>query len=361
MIQQPEKQQRNLLGCRAWFAAVLLTTLVLELLLLLATAKEIVSAAVAALLHILLLALLFLWQRKLFRCEGKIKQRTVYLFLVATLLFGPVGVMGTLLTIALHAWYKRTTTSFEEWYAGLFPKEPRNEITELADFLEAHNRLSGTPVPDSFRDILASGTLQEKRDAIVLMSNHFCPEFAPALRNALLDQDNSIRVMAASSITRIENRFLEKTMQADRDVANAPDDIDALLRQARLYDDYAFTGLLERDREEANRKKAWQIYRKIIRLQPENYPATLGMGRLLIRAGKIKAAAEWLKQALRFRDSEPQLVLWYAESLYRLGRYQELRKLLREHASSLLDGPGKQRPQLADAIRVWQEQGSSSN
>ncbi len=360
MIQQTEKQHENQPGCRVRFATVLLVTLVLELLFLFAAARETITAPVAVLLHLLLLVALFFWQRKWFHCEGGVKRRTVYLLLISTALFGPVGVAGTLLAITLHACYKRTTTRFDEWYAGLFPKEPRNEITELTDFIEAHRRLNGTAVPDSFRDILASGSLQEKRDAIVLISNHFCPEFAPALRNALLDQDNSIRVMAASSIARIENRFLEKAIQLDREAANAPDDIDVLLRQARLYDDYAFTGLLERDREEANRKKAGQIYRKIIKLQPENYPATLGLGRLLIRAGKVRVAAEWLKQTLQFRKGEPQLVLWYAESLYRLRRYRELRRLLREHGSSLLEGPGRQRPQLADVIQVWQQQRAPS-
>ncbi len=360
-IQQPVKGRKTSSGCRIQFAVVLLITLVLELMLLYGTAADVLSIGWAAVLHILLVALLLFWQQKLFHCPGGVKRRTVYLFLVATAAFGPIGVMGTLLTIALYAWYRRTTTSFEDWYTGLFPKEQRDEVAELADFLEVHSALGGVSAPDSFRDILANGTLQQKRDAIVLMSKHFRPEFAPALRSALLDPDNSIRVMAASSIARIENEFLEKAMLVDRAVANAPDDIDTLLRQARLYDDYAFTGLLERDREEVNLEKAKQIYREIIRLQPENYPATLGLGRLLIRTGEVEEAAERLRQTLQFRNGEPQLMLWYAECLYKLGHYQELRKLLREHGNSFIDGPGKQRPRIADAIQMWLGRSASSS
>ncbi len=360
-IQQPAKRRKSSFGCRIHFAVVLLITLVLELILLFATAGVTLAIGEAALLHSILVALLLFWQQKIFRCPGGVKRRTAQLFVVATAAFGPVGVLGTLLTVGMHAWYRRTTTSFEDWYAGLFPREQRDEVSELADFLEVHSQLRGVAVPDSFRDILANGTLQQKRDAIVLMSKHFRPEFAPALRGALLDPDNSIRVMAASSIARIENKFLERAMEVDRAVANAPDDIDMLLQQAKLYDDYAFTSLLERDREEANRERAKQIYREIIKLQPENYPAILGLGRLLVRTGEVEEAADRLQKTLQFRNGEPQLMLWYAECLYKLGRYPELRKLLRQHGSAFIDGPGKQRPRIVDAVQMWLGRGAPSS
>ncbi len=354
-ISQPSERgkQGGFSSCQVHFAVVLFITLVIELVLLFVTAGEIFSVWKAVLLHVLLVALLYFWQQKLFRCPGGVKRRTANLFLVATAAFGPVGVVGTLLTIVLHAWYRRTTTSFEEWYRGLFPKDEPDEISELADFLEAHGRLKGPAIPDSFRDILANGTLQQKRDAIVLMSKHFRPEFAPALRSALVDPDNSIRVMAASAITRIENRFLEAAIQVDKAVAESPDNVDLLLRQARLYDDHAFTGLLEEDREEANREKAKQIYRQVLRLQPDNYQATYALGRLLIRAGEVSEAADLLQGALRFRKEEPQLLLWYAECLYKLGRYGELRKLLQENWSIFAKGPAKRQPRVADAVRLW--------
>ncbi len=350
----PQQQSgRRISSCQLQFVVVLLFTLVLELLLLFVTAVGTLSVWIAVLLHVLLVSLLYFWQQKIFRCPGGVKRRTANLFLVATAAFGPIGVVGTLLTIALHAWYRKTTTSFEDWYLGLFPKDKPDKISELADFLEAHSRLKGPAIPDSFRDILANGTLQQKRDAIVLMSKHFRPDFAPALRSALVDPDNSIRVMAASAITRIENRFLEAAINMDRAAAESPDDVDVLLQQARLYDDHAFTGLLEEDREEANREKAKQIYRRVIQLQPDNYPATYALGRLLIRTGEVKEAAKLLQQALQYREGEPQLLLWYAECLYKLGRYGELRKLLRENQSVFSEGSIQQQPRVADAIHLW--------
>ena len=351
-MQTPAGQRKGSRGCRIQFGVVLVITLILEMALLLGVAAEALSVGEAALLHILLMGVLLFWQQKLYRCPA-VKRRLTYLFLVATAAFGPIGVAGTLLTFLLLGWYQRTTISFEQWYAGLFPKEQPDEVRELADFLEVHSHLKGITVPDSFHDILTNGTLQQKRDAIVLMTKHFRTEFAPVLRRALVDPDNSIRVMAASSIGRIENMFLEKTILADRAVARAPGNADLLLQQARLYDDYAFTGLLERDREDANREKAKQIYREVLKLQPDNHAATLALGRLLVRTGAVEEAAQLLQQALRYRNSDPQLMLWYAECLYKLRRYGELRRLLREHGSAFLDGPGKQRPRISDAVQMW--------
>ncbi|HFC53175.1 MAG TPA: tetratricopeptide repeat protein [Gammaproteobacteria bacterium] len=284
--------------------------------------------------------------------------RTVYLLLVATAAFGPLGVLGTMFTILMHSIYRRFSTDFNDWYSGLFPEDPPDEISELAEFLEAHSRLSGANIPDSFRDILANGTQQQKRDAVVLMAKHFRPSFAPAMRSALVDQDSSIRILAASLITNIEKEFQNKTMRVDRAVAESPDSVKRLLEQARLYDDYAFTGLLEEDREEANRERARRAYEKVLKLQPDNRDAALALGRLLVRSGDLEEALEWLQQAPQYQDGEPQLMLWYAECLYRLGRFQELRELLREHGTAFVDGPGKRRPRIADAVQMWMGRGA---
>ncbi len=351
------QQRDKTFGCRVHFALVMLLTLLLETLLLFVTFAEILPILYATMLHIALVLLLLFWQQKIFRCP-EMGSRVVYLLLVATAAFGPLGVLGTMFTILMHILYRRFSTEFSDWYSGLFPKEKSDEIGELAEFLEAHSRLSGANVPDSFRDILANGTQQQKRDAVVLMAKHFQPSFAPAMRAALVDSDNSIRILAASLITNIEKGFQDKTMQADRAVAESPDDIDRLLHQARLYDDYAFTGLLEEDREETNRSRARQAYEKVLELQPDNREAALALGRLLVRSGELERAIEWLQRTPQYHEGEPQLMLWYAECLYRLGRFQELRELLREYGNTFVDGPGKRRPRIADAVRMWMGRGA---
>ncbi len=358
-LEMPRRRVKSS-GCRVHFILVTLVTLLLETLLLFATFAEVLTIHLATLLHIALVLLLLLWQQKIFRCP-EMGNREVYLLLVATAAFGPLGVLGTMLTMLMHSIYRRYSTDFYDWYSGLFPEEQHDEATILADFLEAHSRLKGASIPDSFRDILANGTQQQKRDAVVLMGGkpeRFRPEFAPALRSALVDSDSSIRILAASVITNIEKSFQSRTMAADQAVARSPDSVDHLLQQAKLYDDYAFTGLLEQDREEANRERAKEAYRKVLALQPDNREAALALGRLLVRSGEFEEALEWLPHTPQYREGDPQLMLWYAESLYRLERFGELRELLREHGNGFVDGPGKRRPRIADAVQMWMGRGA---
>ncbi len=341
------------LDCRLHFAAVLLLTLAMELLLLYTMVKGALSVGTALLLHVFLLGALFFWWHKLFHHPQGVMRRTLYLFLFSTAVLGPLGVVGTLLVIVLHAGYRRFTLCFEEWYAGLFPEPQQRSAKELAEFLDTRKHLEGAAAPDSFHDIIANGSLQQKRDAIILMSKHFCPDFSRPLRRALVDEDSSIRVMAASTIARIENGFLKKVIQADRAAASAPDDVELLLRQAKLHDDYAFTGLLEPDREVLNRQKARQIYRRILERQPGNRPAALRLGRLLIRMGAVQEAEALLKERVQSGAKEPELLFWYAESLYRQNRYRELRELMQD-CGPVFDGePERAHQRMADVLQAW--------
>ena len=88
-------------------------------------------------------------------------------------------------------------------------------------------------------------------------------------------------------------------------------------------------------------------------MQPDNYQATLALGRLLIRTDKVDEAAELLEGALEHRSEDPRLLLWYAECLYKLGRYGELRKLLRQSRKNMEKEQGEEQSRIADVVRLW--------
>src|SRR6185436_344770 len=117
-----------------------------------------------------------------------------------------------------------------------------------------------------FSDILFFGTLAQKQELISLMSRSFQPAFAPVLRAALDDANNAIRVQAASAITLIEDDFMRRSLSLASSVREKPGDPELLLKQARLHDDYARSGILDRDRERDSRKKALETYREYLRI-----------------------------------------------------------------------------------------------
>ena len=189
---------------------------------------------------------------------------------------------------------------------------------------------SGSEQVVPFVDVIDHGA--QKQIAIGLMSRQFQPSFAPALRAALNDPDNSIRIQAATAITNIENRFQTRSESLEDRGGSAggtagPKSQQYLLELAQHYDQYAFTGLLDPDRERRNREQALAAYRSYLEATPDDLGASVAVGRLLMRNGQVNEAVEWLGAARSRLGASLRIDTWYMEGLYALRRYREVRVL----------------------------------
>lgn len=274
------------------------------------------------------------------------------LLLLTTMALGPIGPVGTLLTLGLVELNRLYALSFQEWYESLFPKTQETLANEVLEHLQAaEQELERGELPVPFIDVLKGGSLPEKQRVINLISNNFKPIFARTLLTALDDEANAVRVQAATTMAQIENRFLEETVRLSRVRQQHPDDLTSILRLARHYDDYAFTGLLDASREMANREKATEAYYQYLEAHPDDLEVRTAVGRLLVRSGRFEAASEWLRENLSLGANSAATLLWLVECEYCLGHWKEVRRLLREHAGKLLqaDLPDTVR----SAVRLW--------
>ena len=168
-----------------------------------------------------------------------------------------------------------------------------------------------------FMDVMEIGNVGQKRDALSRIASSFSPRFAPSLKKALQDESSAIRVQAATAITKIENRFhdkLLKIVQLHREHPKNPVIKKAL---AEHYDNYAFTGLLDSEREHLNREKARELYLEYLQLRPEDVDVRLKIGRLLIRNDYLDQAVDWFKHSLDDGYTTDSMKVWYMECLYR--------------------------------------------
>jgi hypothetical protein len=53
---------------------------------------------------------------------------------------GPFGAAGSVLCALLYLWFKRSTTSFEEWYAALFPEQQNESARTLFQEIVSEGR-----------------------------------------------------------------------------------------------------------------------------------------------------------------------------------------------------------------------------
>ena len=306
----------------------------------------------AAVLHVLIVGILGLtaWR---FRPNGG-HSRYLVLLLVTTCFLGIFGPMGTMFAMLLYVRFRKNATPFEEWYASLFPDhsdDPSEKLYEmltrgLADSAKQEN-------VTSFTDVLQYGSIEQKRAVISLLTRDFKPEFAPALQSALSDPNPAVRVQAATAAASIENAFLEKAMELERAAKARPDDAEAQFAVALHFDNYAFSGILDGDRQGENQRKAEECYTTALDLDPKRADAVLGVGRLMVRTGRLDQAARWFEAGFARGILRPSEIAWYMESVFRLGDFSRLRYAVAGFGDDLLADPGISE-RLRDVIIAWQ-------
>jgi polysaccharide biosynthesis protein PelE len=207
-----------------------------------------------------------------------------------------------------------------------------------------------------FVDVLAVGTVRQKHLTLVLISDHFRADFAPALRRALNDNEPAIRVQAATAVARIETRFLERGMALEAAHAGAPDDVDHMAALAAHHADFAATGLLDDERAEATCRQALSLYERCRAHKPDEVSFALAIGRLLLRMKRPAEALDVLEPHAACEDAATDLLLLQAGALFMAGRLVDLRALCaridaRDPQPLADDDPDR------EALRLWSRGG----
>lgn len=272
------------------------------------------------------------------------------------LALGPLGAAGILLSALLYSWYRKTATPFEVWYNEILPSQTTPPAERLMERLYVWNRKPEMQQDTlvHFIDIMKSGSRDEKQTVIDLMRNNFHPDFSPVLKGALGDACNIVRSHAVAAITKIEEAFQSETYKLERYIRDVPDDFDALLKLARHYDEYANSGLSDNDLLKSYRHKAEQLYCDLLEKCSEDVSIHWSLGRLLIRDGRFKEAADVIESALNIADDavQPMQRIWYWECLYNLQRFTKLREEIHRHRLQVLENADL--PQdLLDSIDLW--------
>jgi len=287
-------------------------------------------------------------------------QRYSMLLLVTTPFLGVVGAIGTLMAALQSLFYLRFPTSFEEWYSSIFPRGEMNLPEKLAENIELgrdENPIEYHVIP--FMDVMEVGSEAQKRQALSKMSASFSPRFAGAFKRALADDSSAIRVQAATAIARIENRFHERLLQIENLHKQHPENRIILRALALHCDDYAFTGLLDAEREDRNREKAKGYYMQHLTLEPSDLESRIRVGRLLVRMERDEEAVHWFRRCLDEGYQDNNIKIWYIETLYRMKDYEGLRQMVSSYQLDLTRYQSGE-DAIADSVYLWAQAGLSN-
>jgi hypothetical protein len=273
-----------------------------------------------------------------------------------TMVAGPFGAGICLLAALVYAHCSPDAVSPSEWIESLFEREKDREsdrlheriVLGLDDFEAAAN-------VEPFRDILAGGTILQKQMAVAKIARHFRPQFAPLLLQAANDLNAAVRVQAATALAKIERDFMARYIKLENALKDLPDYDPAKLKLAELYDDYAHAGLLDDNNRQSLRLKAIAIYEACL-AQKDNSEWRIRLARLYLRHDRPEEARRWLQPVIESENAPRGAMYWYMETLFRLKKFGDLRKLAGRDVPLPLKKTGHQPyfGEVESVVDVWQ-------
>lgn len=246
--------------------------------------------------------------------------------LISTL-FTCAGVWGAglaIFTLGIYKLYSKPTHD-SQWLEDISDEDDKNYV--LYERI-AHGLEDLTPKQKviSFKDIVAFGTERQKRSAIEKMLIYFIPPFYPILKELLNDRNNSVRIHAATAITRLDRQYYEKFLELEKRTLDFPGHSDFLLELANHCEFSLESGMFDIDRRKKMLFAALMAYMEYTQLNPTNFPVYLAFAKLHLQNNDPQVAKECLEKY--FNEKQPVTLyaatLWM-EALYNLKEYTQLR------------------------------------
>lgn len=276
-----------------------------------------------------------------------------FLLMVSTAFLGPVGLLGMMLTTIIRSLFADKVKGPGNSFLALFPEDTSSPHAMLCErILNGESSAQNQDTLASFSDVMAKGAIEERQAVIALISAQFKPAFASVLYHALIDHEPAVRVQAASAVAYIESTFLETAIRLKDRCDHEPESREFALDLARHFDEYANSGLLDEERAAATRLEALTLYRRCIQRGTSSEQLDALIVRILVRSGRQDEAVAVFKPLVDTGQASARLLTWYAEALFELRRYSDLRELCgkfhdAESSPALLSEPCQQ------AMALW--------
>lgn len=284
------------------------------------------------------------------------KEYAGWLLFLATLqaAFGLLGIIGFIATIIFRQHFIQEESHQKMLIALLCPEKEVSISEQLVHDIRSNPAILRREIDIlPFRDRIHLGDPDQKRAVLTHIGSHFSPAFTPILKECMQDPDASVRVQAATVMTKVSNHLQDHLIQAKKQYDVNSHDNPALLDLARAYEEYAFSGTLDPTRQAQLNEEAGRCYRAYLKGDNDKHDVTIAYGRLLLRTGCDEDAFEVLHGLWKQDDpSNSSAATWLMEACYRTGRYECLRRVAKALDQSALEEVPLQ---LREAVQLWAE------
>jgi len=273
---------------------------------------------------------------------------------LALIFMGALGPLFVGLAAILYFFFENYT-SLPTIYKELFHvSEKYNLINIIYErLIYAQDTFNPEKLPTIFLDILVYGSEKQKRVAIDRILRHFRPEFSTALYKALNDKSNSIRVLAASAVNRIDSQYMDQNRALEKKYNKNPDDKNCILNYAEHCELYSRLVFIDDERREQLKKKTIELYKKYLQSHSEDQKIALFLARLYNLKGKYQSSADCLENFVHNYDTATEEVYrCYFSAIFQLKKYHEIRTMT-NNKDLKIHGQSVEFDNTVDQIILW--------
>ena len=298
--------------------------------------------------HVVACAALAIWVRR----RRRDAPDTVSLRLLATTLpfFGPLAAAGAILQAVLAPLFARSALPVERWLDLLLPGD-RDDAPPAPPPGPGTGR-GTTP----FAAVMIAGTREQKQALLTLAGRDFAPVFAPALQQALHDGNPAVRVQAAATIAKVEADIHERELELERACKAGGDATGAALALARLHEMRSHLAWQDASIRDEHRRHALRLLRECLALRPDDADLRLAVGVLLRETGRADESAAWFARDIAAGTASARTVFACMESLFALRRFDDVRRLARDHYDRMARA-GELPPDALRVVEYWRAKG----
>lgn len=282
--------------------------------------------------------------------------RPPLLLVILLTALGPLGAFTCFFVALLYLIYRKVTSPMSELLDQLFPpEEPGHLVQKLAQRIERGLENIGvdtTAVP--FMDVMSFGSLTQRLRAVSLSLRYFHPSLAPVLHKGLRDPDNSVRVLAATSLLALEQHYYETYLFLQDKVKADPKNRAAFLALGQHAEAYAGSQILSQDRVARMltvAKEAYQTYADSGTMTDE---IALSLARIEFKLGHIEKARQELEKLCSQAKPSIEAFKWLCMALFQLGDFESLRRVSEWKLSDMRGGE-VEKAVMTDLKVFWQQ------
>ncbi len=276
------------------------------------------------LFHILIVngCILYVFACKIFERD----LRFPLLLAILTAGLGPFGPAIYLLTLLLYFVFSVTAWAQKDLFAALFPevKADASEVVyeRILQGLDVFYEAKTLP----FVDVVMFGNEKQKRLAIEKMLRYYRPDFATALKQALQDSNNGIRVLAATAINTLDRHYFKTFLEFEKLYRKNSSELEHTLKFAAHCDLYLRSGVLEETRLKKIIDCAVEAYEKCLEIKPNQQVLQEHLARLYLQKGRADQSIALLENYINAEAPlSSGISKWIMASLFSTKDYAGIR------------------------------------